>query len=499
MKRWLLLIALMLTAAVHGPACAADGPPRLALVINQVDYRTLTPLPDTDGEAKLIADALQKDGFDVTRIRDATLTGIGGTPSLDQGLKDFRRKLAASPGALGFIYYTGHGMADPTDEQGDNYLLAIDADVKVAADLPASGIKLGDLLTQMSRTEASAVIIVIDACRNTPSLGKAASKGLIAVNAQPNTLVAYSTDAGEIAGVGIYAPVLAKQLVKPGMSVGQMFEAVQIEVSQTTGRKQRPYSSSHIYDTLCLAGCQITVNNYAPALDLDWQKEQAVWSSSHDCGDFRAYLAQYPKGAFAAQAQMRLEGDTCAARPVQAVQAAPVTSLPASGPASNVDWVARCDMKAGSQFDSDRPSANAYAFEIELPDEALDACQKAHQVKPDDRHVAYDLGRAYLVNKDYDNARLWFQTSADAGNAAAMLGLGRLYSQGTGVPQDLDQMRAWYQKSADAGDPEAMTALGILYDSGWSVDEDKKLARKWYKAAAAAGDPGGKGLLDLMD
>ncbi|MBW8881120.1 MAG: caspase family protein, partial [Asticcacaulis sp.] len=286
-----MVLALVLLITCYS-AHAADSPIRMALIINQVDYRTLTPLPDTDGEARLIADALTKDGFDVTRVRNATLTGSGGTPSLEATFRDFRRKLAASPGAIGFIYYTGHGIADPTDDKGDNYLLGIDADLKVVADLPASGMKLGDLTTQMSRTDASAVIIVIDACRNTPSLGKAATKGLVAVAPEPNTLIAYSTDIGDIAGVGVYAPVLAHELTEPGHTITQVFDAVQVQVSQQTGRKQRPWTNNRIYDTLCLAGCTINVN--LPAPDLDWQKEQAVWASVHDCGDYRAYLAQYP-------------------------------------------------------------------------------------------------------------------------------------------------------------------------------------------------------------
>ena len=172
MVRTLVTAALM--ALGFGAAAHAD-PVKMALVINQVDYDKLTPLPDTDGEAAQMTGALKQVGFDVTNVRDANSDGAGGHPSLKETIKDFRRKLAASPGAIGFIYYTGHGMADPTDEKGDNYLLSIDADVQVAADLPSSGIKLGDLVEGMSQTGAQAVIIVVDACRNTPSLGKGAS------------------------------------------------------------------------------------------------------------------------------------------------------------------------------------------------------------------------------------------------------------------------------------------------------------------------------------
>ncbi|MBW8882088.1 MAG: caspase family protein, partial [Asticcacaulis sp.] len=121
MRLWAGLVAAM--ALWCAGAVAHADPARVALIINQVDYQSLTPLPDTDGEAAQVSDSLKKIGFDITTVRDANLAG------LQTALKDFRRKLAGAPGAIGFIYYTGHGMADPTDDKGDNYLLGIDADV----------------------------------------------------------------------------------------------------------------------------------------------------------------------------------------------------------------------------------------------------------------------------------------------------------------------------------------------------------------------------------
>ena len=526
---WTLLAAFLwcLGASAH----AADGGTKLALVINQVDYQTLTPLPDTDGEATQMKAALVKVGFDVTSVRDATLDGSGGHPNLRQVIKDFRRKLAASPGAIGFIYYTGHGMADPTDEKGDNYLLSIDADVQVAADLPSSGIKLGDLMDGMSNTNATAVIIVVDACRNTPSLGKGASKGLVAVAADPNTLVAYSTDLGDIAGVGVYAPVLAAELVKPGLTVTQVFDAVQVQVANQTGRKQRPWSNNRIYDTLCLAGCDITVNNIAAPVDANWQREQAVWTSAKDCVDYSSYVAQYPKGAFVSQAQGRLSSPTCKSAPVQqapvqqaSVQmpAAPVASAPAlTAPVTTAStgslklaatqpspWydddsemlVDSCDSDANADHDTDRvPGALAVLDRDVKPVKAIADCKRALAKYGDNRHLAYNLGRAYELNKDYANARAVYQQAAEAGNGAAMFGMGNLYFAGEGVNKDPAQAAAWFQKGATAGNSESMLYLGILYDGGLGVPDDPAQAKKWYKSSIAAGNVGAQALLDMMD
>ena len=549
MKLWsILLVSALLCFSAQ--AHAADGA-KMALVINQVDYQTLTPLPDTDGEAAQMKSALVKVGFDVTSIRDATLDGSGGHPNLRQVIKDFRRKLAASPGAIGFIYYTGHGMADPTDEKGDNYLLSIDADVQVAADLPSSGIKLGDLMDGMANTNAQAVIIVVDACRNTPSLGKGASKGLVAVAADPNTLVAYSTDLGDIAGVGVYAPILAAELVKPGKTVTQVFDSVQVQVANQTGRKQRPWSNNRIYDTICLAGCTININTTT----ITESVEQTFWSSAKDCGDYRAYLNKYPNGDFAALAQTRL-GD-----PLCNISRNPTSFDTGLTPAINAGVVGLCDIKAGSEFDQDRPATAPFIHleSISSPD-AVAACEKAVAQDPDNRHLQLNLGRAYLAGNVLDKAGAWFAKSAAAGNSEAMVGMGlvvsrvtpdiagyvaardwfqkgsdmgnpdasallaemyltpntgftdaskarvlslkaanlgqttamtdlaAMYFHGMGGAPDYAQAIVWYEKAANTGYVIAMVATGFMYENGYGVTQDYSVARHWYEQGMAIGD-----------
>ncbi|ESQ92693.1 hypothetical protein ABAC460_02370 [Asticcacaulis sp. AC460] len=480
MKLWLSLVAAF-TLWCLGTVAHAAEPAKFALVINQVGYTHLTPLPDTDKEATQVTTALKQVGFDVTTVRNVNLSGLQTT------LKDFRRKLAASPGAIGFIYYTGHGMADPTDEKGDNYLLGIDADVQVVADLPASGIKLSDLVNQMSRTDASAVIIVVDACRNTPSLGKAGTKGLVAVAAEPNTLVAYATDLGDIASVGVYAPVLAREIVKPGMSVTQVFDSVQIEVSKQTGRKQRPWSNNRIYDVICLAGCTVNINVTAPQVVTQPETvEQTFWASAKDCGDYRAYLNKYPNGEFAEMARTRLGAPLCN------ISRNPTSFDAGLAPALTSVSETLCDAKAGGQFDEDRPAGNNgyMAFASIVSAEAVPVCQQAVDSQPANRRMMVNLGRAYLAGSSFDLAQQWFQKAADAGSAQGMFQMAMMANRGGQDPSGDVAARPWLLSAAALGNAEAMEYVGIFYAYGrGGHPQDISLAKAWYEKAAAKNSP----------
>ncbi len=530
--RLLSILAALTWCGLSHPALA-DGPARLALVINQVDYQTLTPLPDTDGEAADIKASLTKLGFDVTTARDVQVQATPGHPSFKQVLDDFRLKVSNSPGAIVFVYYTGHGMHDPTDESGENYLLGTDANIRVAADLPPSGVRLSDLTGNFSRAGTKALIIVLDACRDTPTLGKGVAKGLAAVAPQENTLIAYSTSEGHIAETGVYAPVLAKALLEPGR-LDQVFSDVQMQVADATAQKQHPWANNNLYSVICLVSCTVNVSATAPAatpVDLDWQKEQAVWASVKDCTDLQSYLAQYPKGAFVAQAQGRLTAQTCPIDgPAGGVAPAPVkpqtvtadtvlvppahtasTEAPPAGSklaaVAPPPWydddpdmlVDSCDSDANADFDADRiPGALAVLDRDLKPARAIADCRRALDKYSDNRHLAYNLARSYEANKDYADAKLWYAQAAAAGNTAAMYGMGNLYFAGEGVNKDPAQAVAWFQKGAAAGNSECMLYLGIMYESGVGVAENTAEARKWYQASVNAGNAGAQALLDMM-
>jgi hypothetical protein len=64
-----------------------------------------------------------------------------------------------------------------------------------------------------------------------------------------------------------------------------------------------------------------------------------------------------------------------------------------------------------------------------------------------------------------------------------MLRLGMLYEAGRGVERDYAEARRWYEKAAGLGDWPAMMSLGRLYDRGLGVPKDAAQARAWYQKA----------------
>jgi len=84
--------------------------------------------------------------------------------------------------------------------------------------------------------------------------------------------------------------------------------------------------------------------------------------------------------------------------------------------------------------------------------------------------------------------------AAEAGQAEAMLSLGKIYFHGELVPRDLEAALRWYRRAAQVGNTRAMVALAIHH---LSVKEVKPAAA-WLRRAAEGGDPEGMGKLALI-
>jgi len=245
--RWVLVSILF---AFFSAGALAEQ--RMALVISQTEYRSpsLSRISSAESEGSAIADSLAATGFSIVRKRNLTKV------QLDAELDAFRKAVdLAGPDAIGFVYYTGHGLQNP--ETNESFLLGIDSQIDVPSDLARYGVSLDEQKTLFAATGAKAVFMVFDACRNVPSLPgfKAATKGLSRTTAQTNMLIAYATDAGDVAQEGLYAPVLASELRRPMISSGIAFLNTQLKVAQQSGERQRPWTDNKIYKMICFAGC----------------------------------------------------------------------------------------------------------------------------------------------------------------------------------------------------------------------------------------------------
>lgn len=94
------------------------------------------------------------------------------------------------------------------------------------------------------------------------------------------------------------------------------------------------------------------------------------------------------------------------------------------------------------------------------------------------------LGIIYLSESDTDNAKIWFEKSANSGNPIGQNGLGYLLQNGLGgLPEDLQKANALFLKSAEQGNTDSQFWLGQnLFLSG-----NKEEGYKWTLKASLTG------------
>jgi uncharacterized caspase-like protein len=75
------------------------------------------------------------------------------------------------PDVVGFLYYSGHGVARP--EGHENYLIPVDLKDTNSTDFWFDAVKLDDLLAELERAAPFAAhFVVFDACRDCNSAGR---------------------------------------------------------------------------------------------------------------------------------------------------------------------------------------------------------------------------------------------------------------------------------------------------------------------------------------
>src|SRR5215831_539023 len=201
----LALVFLMLAAA---PAAMAEK--RVALLIGNKDYKPgVGALVNPLNDVRIVGEALKAVGFEVLTPAQNVQRA-----QMLRALYELAAKLkAAGPDVVGFLYYSGHGIASA----GENYLIPVDVDEPSTVELSVQGVKQSEVLAIL-RNEApnSAHYLVLDACRNTLQ-GARGGKGFVPVGQQSGVLVAFAAEPGKTAsdtgqGSGPYAAALAAEL-----------------------------------------------------------------------------------------------------------------------------------------------------------------------------------------------------------------------------------------------------------------------------------------------
>ncbi len=442
-------LALLLLSAM-----ASLAQPRFALVIGNGAYMT-APLANPKNDAELMAKTLRQLGFEVTKQVDVDQKGMR------RALLEFGRKLKAAE-AVGVFYYAGHGV----QLDGENYLIPVGAEINEAREIPVEAVNFGEVLKTFDASSRRIAIAILDACRNNPfaASSRDGTRGLASMNAPSGTLISYATAPGQVAldGDGANSPfaeALARSMQQVGLPVEDVFKRTRRQVLAKTAERQTPWESSSLVGDFYFrpkTGAQEPSSpDLARAVDAARLAEIAEWEqikSSRSRRDFERHLARYPAGVFAEVARWRL----------QQLSPDPRVASPAWG------WTITGETGASIRTGSTERGAASQSFE-----------------------QALQLDRPGATGSDLEQAARLYATAADAGIAAAMHNLARLYEYGTGVPKDPVTAITLFRRAATAGFAPAMSALGALYEFGDGVAVDLVEAVRLYRMAAEQGDLAG--------
>ena len=242
-----------------GVSSTAQEPARIALLIGNKAYTDkVGPLKNPHNDVTVVEASLKRLQFKVTVVRDADYKQMD--IAIKRHIGEVRK---AGPGTISFLYYTGHGAANP--ETQINYLIPVDVQDARDQNLWYSSFEQTDLVDKLSKQAPLGLhYVVFDACRNELQLPAPAAKnvggpdkGFVPVAQTNGVLVAYATapkqtasDVGE--GSGPYARALAEEILKPGVEVVAMFFNVHRRVKQAIG--QDPWLSAPVLPEIFLAG-----------------------------------------------------------------------------------------------------------------------------------------------------------------------------------------------------------------------------------------------------
>lgn len=234
---------------------------KVALVIGNSDYRLVASLDNPVNDANRVTDALQAQGFDVTKALNLDLRDT------NVALRDFRDRADRAEVAL--VYYAGHGI----EVAGSNYLVPVDAELRDERDAKVELITVDAILDQISGA-SQMKMVVLDACRNNPfavqmkrkNKGRSVGQGLGKIETdQADTLIAYAAAAGAITPDGVaggnspFTAAFLTALGGPPRDVRRLFGTVRDEMRLTV-----PGAAPFVYTSLGGGEFVINPNSGAP-------------------------------------------------------------------------------------------------------------------------------------------------------------------------------------------------------------------------------------------
>ena len=238
-----VIIFLLLLISVY-----AFAQNKTALVIGNSNYRHFQTLSRPASEAAAMKDTLQRLGFEVLFLVDASYE------EMFDALYRFETKLQERKG-IALFHYGGHGV----QVGGENYLLPVDKKIPDERRVRSRSVNANEIVNLMAAAGSTTNILILDACRDNPLPAVSRStdnRGLARINAPVNTVIVYSAESGQTAQDGIFTPTLLEYIETPGMRFTDVLQQTRRTVWEKTGGKQKPGSYDMLFDPIYLAGTE---------------------------------------------------------------------------------------------------------------------------------------------------------------------------------------------------------------------------------------------------
>jgi tetratricopeptide (TPR) repeat protein len=141
-----------------------------------------------------------------------------------------------------------------------------------------------------------------------------------------------------------------------------------------------------------------------------------------------------------------------------------------------------CDRLAADPADPDKPK-DVKGVRVIDPSDVATAIKYCKVASAGSRRALYELGRAYAANQQLSEAIGIYRKAADKGSTSAMVELGVMYGDGTGVAKDAAEARKLFERAAEAGNPRGVSNLAALSGGGGASSDPVKARALLSKAA----------------
>jgi hypothetical protein len=454
---------------------------RTALVIGNAAYAD-QPLKNPVNDARLMADTLKRQGFEVTTRLNANRR------DMKEAIQSFIARLDKN--SIGLFYFAGHGL----EVKGRNYLVPVNASIASEADVEFEAIDAGRVLGGFEVANNGLNMLILDACRNNPysrGFRGGDSRGLQPMRPASGSLVLYATEPGQVADDGagakngLFTANLVKAINTPGLKIEDVFKHTAIEVHHQSGKQQTPYIEGVIlgdfYFSLPDGSAPSPIQLAGGVVDRSQPQP--------DKGSATFVISSTPPGA-----RIKLNGGDVGTTPVS------IPLLPGGNYTLQADKTGyrsesqKIFLIAGQKrsvdfiLDALKTGDSKEATDINQHDQ-LGNTTSGNLPQGADLESIFENARS-LERSDSVAARKLFETAAKAGHSESQSYLGQVYLgliALEGVGRNYRKAFVWLDKAAKQGDKYARYYLGMMYQQGMGIAKDEKTAQIYFRASCTDG------------